>query len=382
MRAAPSGSRGRVVVVLLVLALVGVEAALRVPAVRDRLPERRIYYDPAVSIRLDALDNVLRDSGRVDVLFAGSSIVRTNVRPLVFDSLIEAGTGEQVVSFNTGMLGLWPAGTHLYLERVWLPEVQPAIVVQGIRYGELRATTYALAEDQFFGGVIERGWRDAGWIDRAVSWATGRLRLLQYRGVLPVRLHAWLQGRPGEPDIDGRSAVNERGFNERWPLLPDTRARGLLDDTEAYDDPCVEDGCEVGFAAIRRTHALVAEQGADFVLVNVPEFAARWPGEAGAERYRSYLATLQQLADEEGFLFIDVTRGNPLHFADEREFSDYYHMSPIGAKRFTTELAVALAPFIATRASDVPIREGSPPRAAAAVRGTGRGSPAHTRSKP
>jgi hypothetical protein len=382
MREVPSVSRGRVVVVSLVLALVAVEAALRVPAVRDSLPERRIYYDPAVSVRLDALDNVLREHGRVDVLFAGSSIIRTNVRPLVFDSLIEAGTGEQVVSFNTGMLGLWPAGTHLYLERVWLPEVQPAIVVQGIRYAELRATTYALKEDQFFGGVIERGWGDAGWTDRTVSWATGRFRLLQYRGVLPARLHAWLQGRPGEPDLDGRSAVNERGFGERWPLLPDTRARGLLDDAEVYDDPCVEGGCDVGLAAIRRAHALVAEHGAEFVLVDVPEFAARWPGEAGAERYRSYLATLQRLADEEGFRFIDITRGNPAHFSDEREFSDYYHMSPIGATRFTSELAAVLAPFIATRASDAPAPEESLSGAAVAVQGTGRGSLERTRSTP
>jgi hypothetical protein len=180
-----------------------------------------------------------------------------------------------------------------------------------------------------------------------------------------------------------RSAVNERGFGARWLLLPETRARGLLEDTEAYDEPCAESGCEAGLAAIRRAHALVRESGAQFMLVNVPEFAERWPGPAGADRYRRYLATLQQFAENEGFPFIDVTNGDPAAFANEREFSDYYHMSPIGAKRFTTELAIVLAPFIAARESGREVREVSPPDAApAAARRTARGSPGRIPPEP
>jgi hypothetical protein len=326
--------------------LVAAEITIRLPAVRDALPPRRAYYDTDVSIRLDALDRVLQAHGRVDVLFAGSSIVRTSIRPLLFDRIIEAETGHPVVSFNGGMLAMWPAAVHLYLERVWLPVVQPRIIVQGIRYPELRADTHSLRDEQFFGGVLERGWHDASALARAVSGATERVRLLQYRGSLPAELLRWFAGRPGNPAGQRLSGTNARGYEARFPLLPDTRKRGLLQDTASHEDTCAQAGCAVGIAAIRRSHELASTRGAVYVLVNVPEFAARWVGSEGARRYADYLTTMQQLADEAGFLFIDVTGGDAAQFSDELEFSDYYHMSPHGAKRFTRELAAALAPLL------------------------------------
>jgi hypothetical protein len=48
---------------------------------------------------------------------------------------------------------------------------------------------------------------------------------------------------------------------------------------------------------------------------------------------------MRELAAREGFTFLDVTHGDPRRFARDAEYSDYHHMSPAGARRFTGLLA-------------------------------------------
>lgn len=91
--------------------------------------------------------------------------------------------------------------------------------------------------------------------------------------------------------------------------------------------------------AIRRSFNATRRSGARCILVNVPEHAFRWSGADGPERYAAYLGVLAQLARGEGFPFVDVTGGDPALFSSPLDFSDYHHMSPAGARRFTTLLA-------------------------------------------
>ena len=105
--------------------------------------------------------------------------------------------------------------------------------------------------------------------------------------------------------------------------------------------------CKEALDSIRRSFRASRRAGAQYLLVNVPEHAFRWSGADGRERYASYLQALRNLGDEEGFTFIDVTDGNPSAFESTGDYSDYHHMSPAGAHRFTRMLADRIAPDVA-----------------------------------
>lgn len=332
------------------LLLAGAEGLLRLPSLQSWLPTRTHYYDAGVAVREDALKTTLAAHGHVDVLFIGSSIVRTNIQPLTFDGLVQRRTGYPVISFNAGLSGLWPGAVVLYLEHVWLPLAKPRLVVQGIRYPELAATTHALQPHQVFSGRVEAAWTKTTGVTRAYSAAASRIRLLQYRGTLTRVLERYSNGRPGPLAADGREfGIDPRGYTPRLPTLREARARGLAKDEEPVSEGvCLPDGCRVGFTALSRAIAAVRRSGADYLLVNIPEHGTRWRGEDGRRRYHDYLRALRAFARSEGVRFVDPTEGDPYTFQNDVEYSDTYHMSPAGAARLTSILAARIDPRVGT----------------------------------
>src|SRR4051812_11145872 len=356
-------SRMMMTVLGVVLVLGALEAALRSSTVMAALPVRTHFHEPGVVTRMDALDQTIRQYGRVDVLFVGSSIVRCNIRPDQFDALIMAERGERFVSFNAGLSGLWPDAVRLYLEDLWLPVAHPRVVVQGIRLGELLPSTHARKYADIVNGAIESSWTEAGSIGRLRAMAFEDVHLLQYRGTWPAWLLAYRNGRPGaEQEDERRVFTDSRGWTPRTPTLDVVLARHLLD--KERPNPAIADSRTIAGAvdAIRASFRATTRSGAEYVLLNVPEHAFRWSGADGRARYASYLNVLQQLADAEGFRFIDVTGGDPGQFAAPADYSDYHHMSPEGAQRFTRLVAgafsggpgVALPPLSPPRPSQLP----------------------------
>src|SRR3954470_11547353 len=138
--------------------LLAAELILRMPALMHVLPIRTHYHEPGIVRRVEALERMLAEHGRVDILFVGSSIVRCNIQPLDFDRAVMR-RGLREVSFNAGLSGLWPKAVALYLEHLWLPKAHPTIVIQGIRFGELHSSPRARRESAILSGPIERRWR-------------------------------------------------------------------------------------------------------------------------------------------------------------------------------------------------------------------------------
>lgn len=308
------------------------------------LPPRTHYYHPAIAQRIDAIERLMRVYNRVDVLFIGSSIVVTNVHPLLFDSVV-ARRPNELVSFNAGLAGLWPTSVHLYTEHVWLPLTRPGVVVQGVRYPEVAATTHAKNETQVWSGRIEPSWRDAGLPTRARAALVSRVTLLQYHGALTRLLQEYRHGRVGAGSEDEGGEYAVRGYFPRGiPRTPPT------DDSEAdlpNDGTCTADRCAIGFAALRRTIAAARAAGAAYVLLNIPEHATRWRGVDGVERYRHYVESLRAFAAAERVGFVDPTDGDPFRFA-ETPYNDLAHMTGAGAEQFTRELAGRMAPMMET----------------------------------
>jgi len=329
---------------LVLLVVAALEASLRFPEVRGLLPPRTHYYHPAIAQRIDAIDRVIRVHRRVDVLFIGSSIVLTNVHPLLFDS-VAARQPDDLVSFNAGLSGLWPTSVHLYAEHLWLPLTRPRIVVQGVRYAELAATSHAKNETQVWTGRIEPSWRKAGVLTRLEAAAVSRITLLQYRGVLTRLLQRFRNGRIGTVDADEDEEYVVRGYHPRGAPL--TASVDEWEHDLPNDGTCHADRCRIGFAALRRTIAAVRAAGGVYVLVNVPEHPARWSGPDAVARYRQYVGSLRMFAAAERVGFIDPTDGDPSRFA-ETPYNDMAHMTAAGARQFTRELAGRMATIIET----------------------------------
>jgi hypothetical protein len=283
---------------------------------------------------------VLHEHGRVDVLFVGSSIVRTNISPLLFDGAVRRATGADVVSFNGGLSGLWPRGVSLYLSHLWLPTVTPRVVIQGIRASELRQSELSV-HPGFATSTAERGWLAGRWTDD-VEWSLmRRLRLLQHRGSVWERLQRFRDGYRGAMSDEPPWQIDARGYTVREPPLPVLRARGVLREPP-YSTVCGQRDCAVAFDALREVHRTCLAAGIDYVLVNVPEHAFRWSRPNGQALYAEYLAKLRDFARRERITFVDVTRGDPSTFGADAEFSDYHHMGPGGAEHLTRLLAAEL----------------------------------------
>jgi hypothetical protein len=319
------------------------EVALRIPAVQSAMPIRTHLHEPGVVVRLQTLERLKRQSGRIDTIFVGSSIVRCNIRPTLFDEVVRRQTGAAVVSFNAGMSGLWPPAVRLYAERLWIPEARPRVVMQGIRYGELVASPRARKYDEIVTSPVESAWEDTGPAAWLRATAYNHLHLLQYRGIWPAWLKRFERGRAAAPEDDElRIFTDPRGWTPRLPTLPVNRARNLL--REETPNPVLDPSRSANaFEAIRQTIHAAQRSGATYVLVNMPEHAFRWSSADGAARYATYLRALRRLADEQGVRFVDVTDGDPYRFSQDAEFADYHHMSPEGATHFTTLLAARLS---------------------------------------
>ena len=316
------------------------ELVLRVIPVRNALPIRTHFHEPGVVVRLQTLDELQRHAPRIDVLFIGSSIVRCNIRPLVFDQVLASRGYPGVVSFNAGMSGLWPHAVHLYAKQLWLPRAHPRIVVQGIRFGELFPSRRARRYDAIVTSPVESAWQDSGLVGRARAELFERVRLLQYSGIWPMWLRRFANGHAAAPEDDElRVFTDPRGWTPRLPTLDVVRSKNLLEGERPNPAFDAAGDAHDAFDAIRDMAAAARAAGSAYVLVNVPEHSFRWSGEDGRARYAEYLAALRRVASRGDFPFVDVTHGDPMQFADEREYSDYHHMSPDGATRFTTMLA-------------------------------------------
>jgi hypothetical protein len=328
-------------------ALMLLEATVRVPVVYSNLPAPLPYYNAGLETRLRKLDTVLETEGRVDVLFAGSSVIRTNFRPSVFDRAVKRAIGVDVVSFNAGLSAINPDSARFYLEKIWLDRARPRVVVQGVRLYGFKYDSAAEDDSRIKKGRLEALWTSGRWWDSVSADLIYVVRLSQYQGTLEKSLEQLYQGKPLSSLLkrDG-FPVNERGWEQRGTSLDEAKRRGWLKGRRPYNTELSSEPFQVGLEGIRRAAALCRERGISYVLVAVPETPFYYSEPDGPERYQHFIDMLGNLAEEERVPFIDVSDGDLHAFDDDSYFSDYHHMLPKGADRFTELLAAELAPLL------------------------------------
>lgn len=328
-------ARWRKVALVALLVIVAAEAILRLPLVESAIGPPSIYYQPEVQERLEALAAVEAERGEVDVLFVGSSVARSNISPLVFDAEL-AAAGYDVVSFTGGLGGMRIDPARLYLERLWLEESVPDVVVQAVRYEFVAESAPVEAFWPFDHGKYEQLWLSDSPLAPVQEAALSRSRLIQYAGLLTGAL-----ARPESALVPDAVPIDERGFTgATGKLIGDRRPIVEIPGGDAavhgYQAPLND----AAFEALSETIALVRQSGADYVLLNMPEHRARFgPQPRGQELYLRYVNALAEFAAEQGVPFIDLTGGDVNAFDDDKLWANYIY--------FTTEAAEALTRLLA-----------------------------------
>jgi len=124
---------------MVMIIILGFELLLHNDTVRVLLPSPIPYYDSEVEMRRVALERFIQKYGQPDILFIGSSVVRSNISPILFDSVYTGITGNAIQSFGGGLSDLDPDPVSFYFQHFWLPKCQPKAIVQTIRYEELHS---------------------------------------------------------------------------------------------------------------------------------------------------------------------------------------------------------------------------------------------------
>jgi len=245
------------------------------------------------------------------------------------------------------MSGIHPPGTRLYFEHFWRGRARPRVVVHGVRLAELAWEGGASDERAFAKGRVEPLWIAGDPWSLLVARVITGLRLGQYKGSLQDTLEGLYRGHAYDTLWPGpRFSVDARGWEARRFPLEAVRSRGALDAYTPYDTPLSTQTFAHGLAEIERMAAICQRAGITYVVANVPEHGFRFGREDGPERYRHYLEQLRIASERGGFTFVDVTEGRLESFEDDLLFSDYHHMRPKGARRFTRFLADALGPLL------------------------------------
>ena len=318
---------------ILLLCLAGAEALLATDAVFERLPLPKPYYSFDIARRVHDLRS-LRRGGPVDVLFLGTSIVRADIDPKVFDKRLKK-RGVVMTSFNAGLSAVFPPAASLYLKYLWLDAARPRFVLHGLRESEL---TLASPKPMHLGGMIDRRWAEGTRASLLEAAIIQRLLLLQYRGTLREVIERFRDGEalnqvePGERTTDGRGHRRER-----VPLRKN-RARNHKH-LWKYKSAPVANRYRNSLPALEAMHEMCVEAGVTYVIVNMPEHAERFSAKHGQALWEDYQRTLRAWAKAHDVPFLDVTDGELRMFEDDKYFSDFHHMSQRGAERFSTLLA-------------------------------------------
>jgi hypothetical protein len=331
---------------LLLICLWGFEAVLRSEFAYERLPLARAYYSFDVTRRLHDLEQ-LEEQGPVDVLFLGSSVVRAGLDPDQFDAVLKK-KGRRMRSFNGAFSSMFSPAAKLYLQHVWLDAARPRFVLHGVREAELALGTREPA--QLSRGLIESLWLEDN------SWSLFKASLLQhvhlthYRGTLRKLIERYRDGQPFQQRERGELKTGPRGFREERTPLAKKRKTGSKRLWKYRTQP-EENRYRNSLPALEAMRQICADAGATYVLVNMPEHPDRYGSAEGPALFQDYIHRIRRWAEQHDVPFIDVTDGDMRAFRNDHYYSDFHHLSPLGAKRLSTLVAERFAGMFPERAT-------------------------------
>jgi len=319
-----SDRRRRVVLLFLLgllTALVVAEASARFAEAAG--PPILRWYDATTQLKVEQMD----DLDRVDVVFAGTSVVWQGLVPEVFTGTDPAGR----TAYNAGLAGGVPVVMEPWLLEEVIPRLQPDLVIWGLSsmdfstsYGDDNLDRYRDALDSRTGPLA------------AIEQTTARLSaLVRYRTIL--RHPGALFGPERDAiETDFADAAAILGIDgQRLSFRADTgpdRARQI---EARLSDYRID---ESDIQAIHRTVNALRDQGVEVLLIEMPvpdRYVSLHP-EGVADTSRAH-ETIIAISDGFDIPTIDLRFG----FTDD-DFVDFTHLDQTSTTNLTIQLTIAL----------------------------------------
>ena len=167
---------------------------------------------------MDLIDDLAGEGTPIDLIFVGSSVVRSNIDPLAFDTEFGRRCGRNdLVSFNAGHSGAGVAAATVLLSNVYL-EADPKLVIQFVRPEELRNVDNDLL--LFQDSEIDRLWAD--------NRLEGSLRGFLFDASALFRLRGGIS-RWALDETTSSFAIDMRGHSRSTTILAQAREEKPLD---------------------------------------------------------------------------------------------------------------------------------------------------------
>lgn len=333
---------GRTVLVVAIVVLVVLACELATRGISGRLypPE---WAAGEVAFKTRQLEQV-HETGRVDTVFLGDSMIDAGVNPLTFATAAPStGTG-----YNAALLGAPLPAQQLWSDRIVLDRLAPTLAVLGVSPTSVSTLGVGSRDRLTYGEVITdnvRSLDDDAWA-RLADQVGEHVELVRYRTSLRnprlVASATW-QTLTGEGSLD--SSVRPPSF---WAqnvadhgqvlsygggLAAPTGPEGLITNIKTMLD------ADMVMAPLDDAVGALRQRGVSVVLV-VPPTALDVMAASGVDvdRWQAAARRIGERAAELDVPFLDYTAAG----FDRSRFFDPFHLNRSGSERFSTELGRAV----------------------------------------
>jgi len=284
---------------------------------------------------------------RADILFLGTSRIRTAVMPAVIEKALSSRLGRDVSTYCLGQDSSTAYTSWLVLDDAVAAHGPPEMIVLEVFPASLNSNHHHVARDLRYYSSISEIVRAARWIDSRdrLSAAAGG----SFRGFSSLVLYGsrWLYARDFESDLARhrrrKGAQFPRTITRQHRRLSDLDANqrhALLDDAVPYARKHYMGHFEVGGApeaGFRAIIDLARTRGIPLVLVDPPVIPDYREAVCSPEENAEYRETLDRaLRDPRPSLVEADLSGLEL---TEDDFLDLTHLNPWGASKFSRYVA-------------------------------------------
>lgn len=328
------------------------EMTTRAAASEEKLPspEPFLWHRREVVVKIQQLQDAA-PQGDLDMLIAGSSVAYTGVDPTALNEAFELAAGAPLRSYNTGLAALSFEVNELFLERVFLRNVQPSFIVLPLSPRDFNQNNpitkgvdqEAMASD--YGRAILR----EGVESEITSWLLEYSSFYRYRNMLALGLWNGLRFPDKLPISYDDPAFDRLGFVPGKNNLDQAIAKGYdIDPSNAAKRSLQNFKMgKANMAALERLLLVCQQQGIQLILINMPMTDYLMQGFDHPETdYQAYLDQITHIGQAYGLQLWDFNQAPFRQMFTNADFGDIFHLNAQGAGKISTELASIIAELI------------------------------------
>jgi hypothetical protein len=340
---APASKRFSLISILLisllvvVLGLIGLEGASRIPKVARRFPVRSVgSHTSQFETKWFKLQNYVKTNGGVDVILLGNSMVNTGVDPAVFADEYEKQTGIRLRVFNFGVEGT-TVEPNLAIAEILVNTYRPKYLLY---FTEMR--DYVAGNGQAFTvDFLENDWLQfrlgkpalKGWV---IDKSAAMQMLLPFRG--------WSRSDFLDTYLFNIKRINDTRENGYEPDR-NTSQDWLTADPNSPEEKMLFDlyrNFQIDSTRMDQLKTLVelTSHGTTVIVTEIPAHTRFFDYFGGEGVHQSYLGNIASVITQTGGLYVPPLDPNLIPLEGR---PDNHHLNYLGAETFSNLLAEQFA---------------------------------------